>query len=185
MEPATAPIRLAAMRRALLACLPLLLVACAGAPASRPTSSMATPAAATIPTTAVAPATLPPTPSPAASLLPLPVGVAGIPGAGDASVVLDAETQRGAIQPGVGRPFQLGHCGLGSPIDFDGSLWNPVAGHDGEGGPLTEDQRGELINPTEVTLIVLTPDVAELHTPLGAVITVVRLAGSRAYYLCM
>lgn len=165
------------MRRAVVGLLPLLMAACAIAPAGP------SPVSPTARVTVSPAATLHTTPSPA--LVPLPPNVAGIPGPGDQSVVLEPETERGAIQPGVPRQFQLGHCGLGSPIDFDGSLWNPVAGHDGRGGALTEEQVGELINPTEVTLILLAPDLAELHTPLRAVITIARLEGGRAYSLCM
>lgn len=79
----------------------------------------------------------------------------------------------------------LGHCGLISPIDMDGSLWDPIGGHDGAGGPLTEDQLGELINATPVVVVLTDPNTAVLQTPLGAVITLTRHDGPRDYFLCM
>jgi len=115
---------------------------------------------------------------------PLPPDVAGLPRPGEPSVVLQPRSQRGAVAPGAERRFDLGHCGLGSPIDFDGSLWNPIAGDEGAGGPLTEDHRSELINQTSGTLIMLTGDLARFVTPLGAVVTLARLPAGRPYYFC-
>ena len=88
------------------------------------------------------------------------------------------------MELGVARNFVLGHCGLMSPIDFDGALWDPIAGHDGNGGPLTEAQLGELINATPTVVELRDPDTVELRTPNGAVITLVRHDGPRAYFLC-
>ena len=85
---------------------------------------------------------------------------------------------------GVARDLTLGHCGLISPIDMDGSLWDPIGGHDGSGGGLTEDQQGELINASTVVVVLTDPDTAELRTPLGAVITLARHDGPRPYAMC-
>jgi hypothetical protein len=79
----------------------------------------------------------------------------------------------------------LGHCGLGSPIDFDGGLWDPIAGDNGFGGALTEQQLGELANSTTVVVTLLDPNRAVLVTPRGAVVTLQRHPGPRAYLLCM
>ena len=114
----------------------------------------------------------------------LPAGISGIPRPGDVTAIIAPQTVRGSLQPGIEMRFQLGHCGLISPIDFDGALWDPVAGHDGFGGPLDEDQVGELINSTAVALVLVEPDLAELRTPRQAVVTLVRHVGGRPYNLC-
>jgi hypothetical protein len=80
--------------------------------------------------------------------------------------------------------YTLGHCGLISSIDIDGSLWDPVAGDDGFGGPLTDAQLGELINSTPVVLVLLDPDAILFVTPLGARILMTRHDGPRDYAYC-
>jgi hypothetical protein len=124
------------------------------------------------------------TPTATLALLPLPARVAGIPQPGTPTAVLQPRTQRGTIPPNVPQRFELGHCGLMSPIDFDGSLWDPIAGDDGAGGPLTDEHQGELINATRVALTLIEPDVVRLETPLGAVLTLARHPGARPYSLC-
>jgi len=124
------------------------------------------------------------TATPAPALLPLPAGVAGIPRPGMPTALIQPRTQRGIVPVGVLQPFELGHCGLVSPIDFDGSLWDPVAGDDGSGGPLTDEHQGELFNATRVTLTLIESDVMRLETPRGAVLALVRHAGARPYSLC-
>jgi hypothetical protein len=93
-------------------------------------------------------------------------------------------TPAGSVPIGSPQNFQLGHCGLGSPIDFDGSLWDPVAGDDGAQGPLTQDQMGELINATAVVLTLADATRAQMVTPLGARILLERHLGPRPYHLC-
>ena len=61
---------------------------------------------------------------------------------------------------GFEQTYTLEHCGLISPIDVDGSLWDPVFGDDGHGGPLTEDQRVQI---EEVTNEAVEADYA-VHT---------------------
>lgn len=131
------------------------------------------------PTPTVAPAA-----SPTASLRPLAANVAGIPAPGDATAMIESHSRLGELEVGVARDFTLGHCGLMSPIDFDGALWDPVAGHGGNGGPLTDDQLGELINATPTVVELVDANTAELLTPFGAVITLARHEGARAYFLC-
>jgi hypothetical protein len=130
-----------------------------------------------------------PRPTPTASpspraLLPLDPGISGIPAESDHSVLLEPQSVAGTTPHGEPRDFQLQHCGLFSPIDIDGSLWDPIAGHNGMGGPLTEEQRTELVNSTPVTLTITAPDTIELVTPRGAVITLARHDGPRRYLLC-
>lgn len=124
-----------------------------------------------------------PTPTLQATLRPLPEDLSGVPQPGF-STTLQPHSEPGTVPPGAEVGIHLGHCGLSSPIDLDGSLWDPIAGDDGQGGPLTGGQRGELINATLVTLMMLEPDRAQLQTPLGALITLVRHHGARAYNIC-
>jgi hypothetical protein len=125
-----------------------------------------------------------PTPPLQPTLLPLSAEVAGIPDPGDPSVVLAPQSPAGELELGVERNLVLGHCGLISPIDMDGSLWDPIGGQDGNGGTLTEDQLGELISATPVVVVPTDPNTAELRTPLGALITLARHEGPRPYFLC-
>jgi hypothetical protein len=172
------------MRSTGLALVAMLLIGCASATPAPTSTPQPTPQPTLQPTAA-------PTPAPTAAAtvgresLPLPAAVSGIPGSDQPTVSLGPETPAGSVPVGEEQVFQLGHCGLGSPIDFDGSLWNPIAGDDGAGGPLTADQIGELINATTVSLLLTEPDVALIRTPLGAIITLERLPGERAYALCM
>lgn len=94
------------------------------------------------------------------------------------------ETPPGSVPIGAPQNFQLGHCGLSSPIDFDGSLWDPTLGDSGAGVALTQDQHGELINSTTVVLALIDATRAVLVTPSGARILLVRHAGPRPYHLC-
>ncbi|MGI8928562.1 MAG: hypothetical protein ACR2H0_03720 [Candidatus Limnocylindrales bacterium] len=128
----------------------------------------------------------PPTasPLPAPTLRPLSANVAGIPGPADATAMVESHSRLGELELNVAKNFALGHCGLMSPIDIDGALWDPIAGHDGQGGPLTEGQLGELINATPTVVELTDPNSLELRTPLGAVITLERHQGARAYFLC-
>jgi hypothetical protein len=127
-----------------------------------------------------------PSPSLDASLFrPLPQGLAGLPPGGGPSAVITPQTQRGLpVDPSLGHAFELPHCGLLSPLDLDGSLWDPVGGHDGRGGALTEQQTGELINGTRVRLFLVAPDTALLVTPANAFVLLTRHAGAREYGLC-
>ena len=127
-----------------------------------------------------------PSPSPAADLptLALEANISGIPGGNEPVATVQSHTPTGSVPIGVQQSFTLGHCGLGSPIDLDGALWDPVAGDDGSGGPLTEDQIGELINSTAVVLVLIDHETALFATPLGARILLTRHDGPRAYLLC-
>lgn len=122
-----------------------------------------------------------PTPRP---LRPLPGELDGIPNPGDTTALVQPQTRRGTVPLGIPQRFALAHCGLFSPIDFDGSLWDPVGGDDGFGGPLTDDQQGELVNATSGTLTLIQPNLAQFVTPLGAVVTLSRHNGGRLYHLC-
>ena len=116
---------------------------------------------------------------------PLPENVAGIPGSDEQPVaVIEPHSPTGELSVGVSSGFVLGHCGLVSPVDIDGNLWDPIGGQDGNGGPLTEDQIGELINATSTLVTLTDPNTMLMTTPRGAQITLTRHQGSRRYFLC-
>ena len=100
------------------------------------------------------------------------------------TALITTHTPRGELELGAPRNFTLGHCGLMSPIDIDGSLWDPMGGHDGAGGPFTEQQSGELINAWQTVVVLTDQNTMEMRTSGGAVITLTRHDGPRPYLLC-
>jgi hypothetical protein len=138
----------------------------------------------------VAPGQVESLPSPAASFLldvvfaPLPPIVAEIP-ADIPTTSLTPMSQPG-LEVGVPYPYSLGHCGLLSPIDLDGSLWQPVGGVSSGGGAIQSDEElGELINATEGVLTLVDADAAEFRTAGGSLIELLRAPGALDYPLCM
>jgi hypothetical protein len=145
------------MRFALMSVVALLAMAC-GSPTSTSTS----------------------TPTPSAALLPLPANLSGIPTDEEFTAEVSPQTPNGELTMGEERDHTLGHCGLTSPTDIDGSLWDPI----GSGDVLSEQQEGELINATPVVIVLVDENTMEMHTPAGAVITLTRHDGPRRYFLC-
>ena len=129
-----------------------------------------------IPTPAAAPTSVP--------LLPLPGNLGVIPGEDEFSTEIAPHSRGGELEVGVARNFALDHCGLASPIDIDGSLWDAIGGHNGAGGPLTEDQVGDLINGTSTVVTLIDPNTLELVSVHGAVVTLTRHDGPRGYFGC-
>lgn len=81
--------------------------------------------------------------------------------------------------PPAGGPvaaFSLGHCGLDSPIDFDGSFWDPVGPVDGDAA--------EAINSASGTITLLAPDLAEFRAPSGFVVRLQRHEGRKSLFGC-
>lgn len=140
----------------------ILAAACGGTPSPNPDSTA-------------------PPPRP---VLPLPAELAGIPQAGETSVEIGPQSPDAELELGLERDFVLGHCGLASPVDLDGSLWDPIGGDNGVGGELNDPQRTELINATRTVIVLISDDRLEMLTPLGALITFARHDGPRAYLLC-
>lgn len=74
-------------------------------------------------------------------------------------------------------PFTLGHCGVLSGIDLDGSWWDPV-------GPVPMDS-GEAVNATAGIMTVTDPNHAAFTTPTGFAIQLQRRAGPKLLPFCM
>ena len=124
-----------------------------------------------------------PTADPFAGVLPLrddlklPVG----------DIAIAPQSPRGMAM-GVAMPFDLGHCGLYSPVDLDGSLWEPVGGVDPRGGPIdTDPEIGQLINGTPGEVLLVTADRLDWRATQAPRVVVVfqRLPGERTYPGCM
>lgn len=154
---------------------------------TRPTPPEAATATAAPPSTPV-PVTTPgivPDGTPGAPVShPLPEIVATIP-PDIPTVSLEPESQP-QLEVGRAIRFTLGHCGLLSPIDLDGSFWRPVAGADVTGGAIeSDDAVGELISATAGAFRLLEEEVATFTTTTGSVIALARAPGAVDYPLCM
>ena len=114
----------------------------------------------------------------------MPSELSRIPTSADESVELTAVTPPDELTVGEARNYVLEHCGLVSPVDIDGSFWDPVGGHNGRGGPLTDDQIGDLVNATPTVVILIDEETMEMQTRHGAVITLIRHEGPRRYLFC-
>ena len=88
------------------------------------------------------------------------------------------------IEEGVVYRFTLGHCGLQSPVDVDGSFWDPVDGVTASGAPLDFERDGEMINATP-GLIVVIGDEARYRTETGTVVRFERHDGEKSFPPCM
>jgi hypothetical protein len=88
-----------------------------------------------------------------------------------------------AVADGVPYRFNLGHCGLHSPVDVDGSFWDAIAGVNAEGLPLDLANDGEMINQTAGVLIVV-GDQALFRTETGSIITFARHVGEKEFPGC-
>ena len=79
--------------------------------------------------------------------------------------------------------FRLDHCGLGSPVDIDGSLWDPKFGHDGHGAPIEgkDEVAAELVQQegSRVSFTLVESNVAEMTFKEGPVVTLWRHDGPR------
>jgi hypothetical protein len=81
--------------------------------------------------------------------------------------------------------LSLGQCGLSSPVDVDGSLWDPIGGNDPSGGPIdTDDEAIELVNETAGEAVLVGPRRMDFLTPIGSVIVFARHQGPGRYQPC-
>jgi hypothetical protein len=117
-------------------------------------------------------------------LLALPANLSGIPGPAAITSEVAPVTPDSELAVGRSSNFTLGHCGLASPVDIDGSLWNPVGYRTVSGAPMTEAQEGELINATSVAVTLVNEDTLEIDTDSGLTVELSRHDGPRRYVLC-
>jgi hypothetical protein len=73
-------------------------------------------------------------------------------------------------------PFSLGHCGLWSGIDVDGSWWDPVG--------LVNADHGDMINAADGTFAPADPNHATFSSAGGFVVNLTRRAGEKWLPLC-
>jgi hypothetical protein len=73
-------------------------------------------------------------------------------------------------------PIELGHCGLLSGIDLDGSWWDPVG--------FVDVDHADAVNASKAVVTATGPNHATLRTAGGLVVQLVRRAGPKALPLC-
>ena len=88
-----------------------------------------------------------------------------------------------SIEHAVPYTFSLGHCGLLSPVDVDGSFWDPIDGVTATGRPLDLQTDGEMINATAGVIVVI-GDEARFRTATGSVIRFARHEGDKQFPAC-
>ena len=88
-----------------------------------------------------------------------------------------------SIEPAIAYRFSLGHCGLFSPIDVDGSFWDPVEGRTASGAPLDLDGDPEMINATAGFFVII-GDEARFRTETGTVLELRRHPGEKEFPGC-
>lgn len=87
------------------------------------------------------------------------------------------------IEHGVQYRFSLGHCGLLSPVDVDGSFWDAIDGVAADGSPLDLQNDGEMINATEGVIVVIDEE-ARFRTATGALVRFERHPGPKDFPAC-
>ena len=88
-----------------------------------------------------------------------------------------------SIDESVAYAFSLGHCGLFSPIDVDGSFWDPLDGTTPTGAELDLESDGEMINATGGVIVVI-GDELRFRTASGSVVRFERHAGDKEFPGC-
>jgi hypothetical protein len=78
---------------------------------------------------------------------------------------------------GLATHFTLGHCGLDSGIDVEGSFWDPVG--------VLDREHPDAINAAEATFTLSSPLTARLVTAGGLVVDLHRHVGPKYLPLCM
>lgn len=151
------------IRRAVLLTLALILTACATPQATPEPSGAAWPA--------WEPARALPEARPAAE---------GRPGPDGGTILRSTSAQ---IATGVPYRFSLGHCGLLSPVDLDGSFWAPIDGTSANGRPVDLEADSEMINATEGIVVVI-GDEARFLTASGSVVRFERAGPEREFPGC-
>ena len=80
--------------------------------------------------------------------------------------------------------FSLGHCGLMSPVDLDGSFWDAVDGTTAGGEALDLETDVEMINATPGVIVVI-GDEARFRTESGSLVRFERHDGEKEFPGCM
>ncbi len=88
-----------------------------------------------------------------------------------------------AVVEAVSYRFSLGHCGLLSPVDVDGSFWDTLDGTTAAGRPLDLEHDTEMINQTAGVIAVIGNE-ARFRTESGAVVRFNRHDGDREFPGC-
>ena len=88
-----------------------------------------------------------------------------------------------AIEKGAPYRFSLGHCGLSSPIDVDGSFWDPIDGVSASGAELDLANDAEMINATSGVILVI-GDEMRFRTASGSVVRFRRHDGAKEFAAC-
>jgi len=104
----------------------------------------------------------------------------GRPGPGDGTI-FDPVSAR--IEPATSYRYSLGHCGLFSPVDLDGSFWDPIDGVTSGGAPLDLDADTEMINATAGAVVVIGQE-ARFRTEAGAIVRFARHEGAKEFPGC-
>ena len=89
-----------------------------------------------------------------------------------------------ALEPAIAYRFSLGHCGLHSPVDVDGSFWDAIDGVTPNGRPLDLGNDSEMINATAGVIVVI-GDAARFRTDTGSVVRFARHEGDKEFPGCM
>jgi hypothetical protein len=87
------------------------------------------------------------------------------------------------IDEAVAYRFSLGHCGLFSPVDVDGSFWDAADGRDPSGAEMDLASNGELINAVPGVIVVI-GDEMRFRTDPGSVVRFERHAGEKEFPGC-
>ncbi|HEX2882959.1 MAG TPA: hypothetical protein VHQ42_00135 [Candidatus Limnocylindria bacterium] len=87
------------------------------------------------------------------------------------------------IEHGVAYRFALGHCGLASPVDLDGSFWVAVEGVTAGSEPVDLTTDPEMINATEGVAAVI-GDEMRFRTDSGTLVRFSRHLGEREFPGC-
>ena len=74
-------------------------------------------------------------------------------------------------------PYTLGHCGLGSGIDVDGSWWDPIG--------FVNIDHGDAINAADGTFTPHDPNHATFLSDGGFEVSLVRRVGEKHLPMCM
>lgn len=102
-------------------------------------------------------------------------GVLGIAEAEAFTVRVDPSSVRGQLT-GEPIPFSLGHCGLGSGVDVDGSWWDPIG--------FVDSDHSDAINAADGIFAPVDPNRAVFTTPGGLSVELQRRAGPKHLPLC-